>query len=234
MNDSPTAENGGGPSTPVPYSRLSISSKTPVHGRPKGEEAHYLLDEGTSAPSNWGTSKWNAQTSSEVTLEITVSGAPILLAKYALKSANDCPNRDPKTWSLSCERKTVIHAMTDNSCKWPSRWQWKEFPVEQQQPSNKFYLTINNNHGDGGCTQLGQLRLFSGGSPSLVASGAPPAQITVTGTSPHGGAYNDQWNLAGAANGRPQWARRGNPGGDKIHWDGQRWCLRYVQEEASA
>ena len=54
-----------------------------------------------------------------------------------------------------------------------------------------------------------------------------PSRITITGTSPHGGAYNDQWNRDGDANGRPRWARRGNFGGDKIHWDGRRWCLRY-------
>ena len=82
----------------VSYDRLRISSDTPVHCR---EEAQYLFDEQQSGVgSQSGTSKWNARSGGQVTLEITVVGAPIQLSHYALKSANDCPDRDPKAWKL--------------------------------------------------------------------------------------------------------------------------------------
>ena len=55
-----------------------------------------------------------------------------------------------------------------------------------------------------------------------------PSLIKTTGTAPHGGAYNDHWNLGGNENDRPMWKRRGNPADDKIHWDGKRWCLRCI------
>lgn len=80
----------------VNYARLEISCATPVHC---GEEVKYLFDEKQSGVgSATGTSKWNARSSGQVTIEIKVIGAPIQLSHYALKSANDCPDRDPKVW----------------------------------------------------------------------------------------------------------------------------------------
>ena len=152
----------------VSYSRLSIYSSTPVHSR---EEARYLLDEATAAPSAFGTSKWNAATGGRVQLEITVSGPPILLSHYALKSANDCPDRDPRVWSLSIEPANggslqVIHRVSDDGRKWSGRWQWQEWAVEPCLAASKFYLTVEGNHGDRHCTQLGQLRLFEWAAPA--------------------------------------------------------------------
>jgi len=177
----PAASLDAASGTPVPYSRLSIYSSTPVHGWPRGEEAQYLLDEATSAPSNWGTSKWNAQTGGRVTLEITVNGPPIRLSHYALKSANDYPNRDPRTWSLSAEPQhgepQEVHRIPDDGRKWAGRWQWREWQVAHKFAASKFYLTIEGNHGDVHCTQLGQLRLFECGVPEQTS-----AQGDVRGT----------------------------------------------------
>ena len=60
----------------------------------------YLFDEGTVADNMFHTSKWNAKSSGRVTLEIDVVGPPIQLAHYSLKSANDAPGRDPRSWRL--------------------------------------------------------------------------------------------------------------------------------------
>jgi len=164
------------PHVAVPYSRLAISSATRVHSR---EEARYLFDEATSGPSAFGTSKWNAATRGPVTLEITVgSGPPIRLSHFALKSANDCPARDPKTWSLVAVRddgsEATLHSMNDHSAKWGGRWQWREWPVTHDFAASRFLLRIHTNHGDGGCTQLGQMRLFEWGEPG-AATAAPMA-----------------------------------------------------------
>ena len=89
------------PNNHVAYNRLQIRSSTNEHAN---EKAHFLFDEKqTGVNSNSGTSKWFApldKNSFNVTLEITVVGSPIRLSGYALKSANDCPFRDPKTWQL--------------------------------------------------------------------------------------------------------------------------------------
>ena len=150
------------------------------------EEARYLLDESTTgAKSQFGTSKWNAATKGNVTLEITVSGPPIRLSHYALKSANDAPDRDPRAWSMIAKSPQgvaqVIHRISDSSRKWSGRWQWQEWAVKQESASSKFYLTIEGNHGDQHCTQLGQLRLFewSGdGSKAAMKQPAPPAAVS--------------------------------------------------------
>ena len=153
----------GSPAHAVPYSMLSISSATRCHN---GEEPKYLLDEGTRARNACGTSKWNAATRRQipVTLEIKVRGPPIRLATYALKSANDFPGRDPKRWDLiavcSDGSERVVHAMGKKGRKWPGRWQWRQWPCNHNFEANCFRLRIHDNHGDGGCTQLGQLRLF--------------------------------------------------------------------------
>ena len=81
----------------VGYDRLQIKSATPCHC---GEEVKYLFDEAVVANNQFHTSKWNARSSGRVTLEINVVGPPILLSHYALKSANDAPDRDPKAWKL--------------------------------------------------------------------------------------------------------------------------------------
>ena len=153
----------GSPVHAVPYSMLSISSATRVWS---GEEPKYLLDENTRAKTGHphGTSKWCAGTRGPVTLEIKVRGPPIRLATYALKSANDFPRRDPKRWDLiavcSDGSERVVHAMGEKKRKWPGRWQWRQWPCNHNFEANCFRLRIHDNHGDGGSTQLGQLRLF--------------------------------------------------------------------------
>ena len=86
----------------------------------------------------------------------------MILSHYALKSANDCPDRDPRAWKLiavDLDRKEhVIHSMQFN--KWGQRWQWSKWPIHHQIIANQFFLRIEQNNGDPHCTQMGQLRLF--------------------------------------------------------------------------
>ena len=163
--------------TPVPYDRLFISSDAKVWSgkeaglgsREASYEACYLLDEDTKAPIKHGPSKWCAGTRKKktgpytpATLEIKVSGQPIRLAKYALKSANDCPDRDPKLWDLIAVcpdgSERVVHAMGSHDRKWSRRWQWREWPCNHDFEASCFRLRIQDNHGLCG-TQLGQLAL---------------------------------------------------------------------------
>ena len=129
----------------MPYDRLSISSYMRCHC---GEVPQYLLDDGTKAPNQFGTSKWNAATRGPVTLEIKVRGPPIRLGKYALKSANDAPGRDPKTWDLIAVcadgSERVVHAIGSHDRKWPGRWTKKWGKSSHVKPSSSESLSGGN------------------------------------------------------------------------------------------
>eukprot|EP00931_Biecheleriopsis_adriatica_P017108 TRINITY_DN12382_c0_g1_i2.p1 TRINITY_DN12382_c0_g1~~TRINITY_DN12382_c0_g1_i2.p1 ORF type:complete len:357 (-),score=50.51 TRINITY_DN12382_c0_g1_i2:44-1114(-) len=150
----------------VPTECLSVhaSSECAPH-----ETAAMLLDVAESHDVGpFYTSKWNAH-GSEHWIEINVSDAPVTLKRYALRSANDCPRRDPRHWNLfgigADGIEHLLHTASDVT-PWSGRWVWKEFCLEEetaQQPFNKFRMYIIENNGDN-CTQLGELRLYSQGA----------------------------------------------------------------------
>ena len=69
----------------------------------------------------------------DVTIRVKDEYNPIFLTHYALKSASDVPERDPKEWQLfavsdSGEILANLHEQNDNKFeKWTSRWQWREW-----------------------------------------------------------------------------------------------------------
>ena len=88
----------------------------------------------------------------------------ITLAKYALRSANDCPGRDPAEWKLfgvSEEgEQQLLHSVDESNAWGGQRWSWREFEVAVNAgPFVTFRLEIAKNNGED-CTQLGQIRLF--------------------------------------------------------------------------
>ena len=109
----------------VPYDILSIMSS---RGSQCGEEEKYLLDENQSgAPNSSGTCKWLCQTGGEEIKLVIMSTEPIKLYKYAIKSANDCPNRDPGSWNLVASDEAGNEIMLHNkepssSSTWSDRW----------------------------------------------------------------------------------------------------------------
>ena len=108
-----------------------------------------------------------------------MNGPPIRVFRYGLKSANDCPKRDPKCWTLTAmvgDKEHVIHSVPSNP-KWTRRWQWRYWVTGQQVLSNTFYLTIKGNHGTMD-TQLGQLQFFG-------TSKAPIHKAPIHGPSGH-------------------------------------------------
>jgi len=143
----------------VPYERLSVNCATRSVGR---EHAGYLLTEAQRAPeAAHGTAKWNVNSRFPKPLHISVKGRPVRLAGYQLRSANDCPGRDPRSWTLEGVtvggQREVIH-IVDGFGPWPGRWSWQKWSVDTSLECSEFILTILNNNGEG-CTQLGQLCL---------------------------------------------------------------------------
>ncbi len=84
------------PGSPVPYADLVITESGHIHG----EKCDFLFDEGTIS-SDQKTSKWCTLHSSTERVWIEISShTPILITGYGMKSANDCPSRDPRSWIL--------------------------------------------------------------------------------------------------------------------------------------
>ena len=93
---------------------------------------------------------------------------PIEVVRYALTSANDAAERDPREWSLQGstdgETWTTIDARTDQS--WEQRFETREFEVEDPGTFNHYRLDITANQ-SGDLLQLAEWQLSDG-------SDAPP------------------------------------------------------------
>ena len=163
---------------PVDYGRLTFTSDV---GEVCGEVARFLLDEGTSARNQFRTSKWNVNRRGRVNLEITVRGEPLAITRYALKSANDFAGRDPSRWALvgiaADGTRHELHRVDQRGAWGGQRWSWREWELPDQRRSGlrfaRLRLEIEDNNGEG-CTQLGQLRLWSRSTPP-----PPSAPLTV-------------------------------------------------------
>ena len=84
---------------------------------------------------------------------------PIRLAKFGLRSANDCPDRDPVKFSLDYENEDgdaipLYDVAEDEFVIWDERWQWKEWDVNHEIRATKFVFKVKAN-GGAGATQLG-------------------------------------------------------------------------------
>ena len=82
----------------MPYNRLDIRCN---RREIDFEKVDYLLDNSEfCVDSVTGTSQWQAPLDRAIDITITVKDEyfPIIITHYALKSANDAPERDPKRW----------------------------------------------------------------------------------------------------------------------------------------
>ena len=148
----------GGEGDAIPASLLSVVAKSEYSEG--GELAKHLLDDRESGGigNKFNTCKWNDVSGEKATwLEFTIAGGARRLTKFALKSANDVPGRDPKKWKLVGIRATdgareTLHAH-DGDAWIGKRWHWVEFAVASASEFDKLRLEIDENHGDH-CTQV--------------------------------------------------------------------------------
>ncbi|WP_285745098.1 GH92 family glycosyl hydrolase [Lentzea sp. NBRC 105346] len=107
----------------------------------------------------------------------------VTVKKYALTSANDVPERDPKDWTLQGSNDgtawTTIDTQTGQS--WTERFQTKIYDIASPQSFLYYKLDITANHG----TDIVQLAdwLLSDGSTTVP----PPNMRSVVGSGPTGG-----------------------------------------------
>lgn len=90
-------------------------------------------------------------------------GNPAVVTRYALTSANDAPNRDPKDWTLECSNDgqswTLLDSRTNQD--FTSRLQRREFSVSTSKSCKFFRLTVNNHKDD--ILQMAEWELYGTG-----------------------------------------------------------------------
>ena len=122
------------------------------------------MDAESGTPNGSGTCKWLQNSSSGQKLTITTC-KPVRLSKFGLKSANDCPDRDPVKFKLDAINEEghevpLYDVAEDEFIIWDERWQWKEWEVNHEFRCSKFIFEVKANGGSGS-TQLGQIRLHA-------------------------------------------------------------------------
>ena len=91
---------------------------------------------------------------------------PVAVVRYALTSADDAPERDPRAWTLSGSDDgthwTLLH--TADQRGFTARMHTRQFTVRAPRPHRHYRLDIVRNAG-GGETQLADVRFAAGADP---------------------------------------------------------------------
>mmetsp|Transcript_6197 Transcript_6197/g.22032 ORF Transcript_6197/g.22032 Transcript_6197/m.22032 type:complete len:269 (-) Transcript_6197:62-868(-) len=154
----------GRPRREVPRARLvdGLTVSHDVRGGGTGLEfARNLLVDG-----NEGWNKWFAHPTTTAWIKLgvrRVEGAPpSRLVGYAVKSANDCPGRDPTEWQLLADGEEVhrVGGADGDSFSFTRRYEWRffELPAGPALP-NEVVMNISRNRSGGGL-QMAQISLF--------------------------------------------------------------------------
>src|SRR5215218_7338046 len=112
---------------------------------------------------------------------------PVAVTTYALTSANDAPERDPRDWTLQGSDDgsswTTIDAQTGQS--FSERFQTKQYEIDPGKVAGyRFYKLDITANGSGNIIQLAELQLSNG------VTSPPPAEMrSQLGSGPRGG-YN--------------------------------------------
>jgi hypothetical protein len=146
------------------------ATTAPCFGSPAGEEVVRLVDGDPQTKFlGFASSLW-AQVDAE---------QPYVLDHYALTSANDAPERDPKSWILSGSNDgnswTVVDVRVGEA--FAERFERREYSVETDDFFRFYQLRMENERG--GVTQVAELELF-GSSALPAAESAPAAPEAVT------------------------------------------------------
>lgn len=127
----------------------------------------------SDSPNNEGISKLIDNTSSTKYLTFHSNGwvqyeanSSYVLTSYTITSANDAPQRDPYSWSLSGSNDGVNFSQIDSRSgeDFADRFQKKEYSVSNTSSYVYYRLDMNNNSGN--ILQLAELELFGYGDSS--------------------------------------------------------------------
>jgi predicted alpha-1,2-mannosidase len=121
---------------------------------PPGETAAHVSDGDVN-------SKWLAfQPTGWLRFELS---EPVAVVRYALSSANDAPERDPRDWQLQGSHDGTTWTTIDTRANqdFSERFQTKEYDADNDVAYEFYRLNITANH-SGGLTQLAELQLSDG------------------------------------------------------------------------
>ncbi|MGW1892799.1 GH92 family glycosyl hydrolase [Streptomyces sp. NPDC002004] len=110
--------------------------------------------------------------------------APTKVAAYALTSANDHDERDPRDWTLqgSSDGKDWKTLDTRSGVTFAQRFQTRTYDIATPVAYQHFRLDITGNHGAGDATQLADVQFSTGGG----ADPTPPDMLTLVDRGPSG------------------------------------------------
>jgi predicted alpha-1,2-mannosidase len=145
----------GNTSTGIPGSVRDEVTEIAVSGEPNANEGRANLNDGDA------NSKWLVDTTTgwaQYTL-----AAPAVITRYALTSANDAVERDPKDWTLqgSADGQAWTTVDTRTGQAFDQRFQQREFDVATPGSYKIYRLTITANS-SAPLTQLAELQLSVG------------------------------------------------------------------------
>eukprot|EP00475_Leptophrys_vorax_P041764 TRINITY_DN7881_c0_g1_i1.p2 TRINITY_DN7881_c0_g1~~TRINITY_DN7881_c0_g1_i1.p2 ORF type:complete len:185 (+),score=31.69 TRINITY_DN7881_c0_g1_i1:42-557(+) len=142
----------------VPSSCITLSAKGDVQGGGTGKEyLQNLLDDGDEPWNKW----YDAHNSSSSWAEFKLSRA-FKIGEVWLKSANDCPERDPEV--ISFQKQDHGKWITFQERVMPRfspglRYEWKKITFEKPQVTNAIRLNIDKVRKEVSGVQLGQVIL---------------------------------------------------------------------------
>ena len=122
----------------------SVYSYRSVEGGGTGEEFTENLQKDGDSPGN----KWYDCCSGETWIE-AVFHEPQIIKLLQLKSANDCPDRDPYNITFEVKEKPdeKFTSLGNFTVEFENRYEIKNFFVDTIEPVKIFRITINENRG---------------------------------------------------------------------------------------
>jgi len=147
----------------IPSVFLQVSTKASCEGGGTGQEfTRNLL-----VPGNGEGNKWYDPYSHGTWIKVSLK-SPRAVTMFGLKSANDCPDRDPYNFSFYGvkENGEKILLETINALEFEDRYQFKFFSINNTEAFSTYLLDVTanlnvaqrNNWGTG--TQLAEISLF--------------------------------------------------------------------------
>lgn len=166
------------PSSPAVTASGSAAGPASSKASASGARSDALPQNATTGSSSGATYGAGAGAAADGASEASEAGTAfarrIDLVGYALKSANDCPHRDPKSWRIVVDDKEV-HSVRD--FHFAARHSWAYFPLPHRTEfKSTFVLRVDEAVEIRDCIQLAQLALFQD-VPVVPLVDAPYSQL---------------------------------------------------------
>ena len=145
----------------------------------KSEEGKAKLFDASSSTKFLTETKPSANSPAWISFALTEAR---VVGLYAITSANDEAGRDPKAWKLygSSDGKSYVEIDSRTGESFSSRYQTKQYSVENTVAYQYYKLEITENNGSSNMTQFADLYLASGKGAVEEAKGESPMQSVLS------------------------------------------------------